>query len=278
MPVRVLINGVEAGDKAALAYGARAAKRLHSEFYVFSAMPRPERVVMYTGIDGAVAVPQGTVEAARAQQEMCREAIDALFANVLQEEGIAATAATVQHFSDIAAHRAVSEAILGGPLIFPRAASEGDHELGIAFNRVLMEARLPLIRAANEAGSLGTAIIAWDGSAEASRAVRFHLELINLHDRVIIAQNPDDISDFSAGPHSDPAKLEAWLKAHNIHAELASFSGKIADGLQELSAKESADLIVAGAYGHSRIGEFLFGGATRGLLKSAAGPALALAH
>jgi nucleotide-binding universal stress UspA family protein len=36
--------------------------------------------------------------------------------------------------------------------------------------------------------------------------------------------------------------------------------------LIELALQERADLIVAGAYGHSRLGEWIFGGMTRGLL------------
>jgi nucleotide-binding universal stress UspA family protein len=42
----------------------------------------------------------------------------------------------------------------------------------------------------------------------------------------------------------------------------------IADHLIDLSSAEGADLIVTGAYGHSRLGEWIFGGVTRELLAS----------
>jgi nucleotide-binding universal stress UspA family protein len=42
----------------------------------------------------------------------------------------------------------------------------------------------------------------------------------------------------------------------------------VADELIRLADAEGADLIVAGAYGHSRLGEWAFGGATRDLLAS----------
>ena len=95
---------------------------------------------------------------------------------------------------------------------------------------------------------------------------------------VVIAQNPKDISEVNAGSHTDPEQLQAALKHLHVTSEVVTFTGKIAEGLQDLAQKEGADLIVCGAYGHSRIGEFLFGGATRGLLKTETGPALALAH
>lgn len=276
MTVKVLVNSAESVEKAALSYASRVAKRLHSDLLVFSAMPRPETLMVYAGFDGAVAVTNGTVDAARAEQATRRDAIKTAYDAVLSDEALPAETASLHHLTDFPAFQAARAGIVGGPLILPRSANGEDHELAEALRRVLMEARLPVVLAAKDAPSLKTALIAWDGSAEASRAVRFHIDLIKAHDRVIIAQNPDDIS--LAGDHSDPAQLQAWLKAQQVHADVVTFSGKVAGGLTELAEKESADLIVAGAYGHSRIGEFLFGGATRGLLKSETGPALALAH
>ena len=43
--------------------------------------------------------------------------------------------------------------------------------------------------------------------------------------------------------------------------------GSIADQLKSAAKSETADLIVAGAYGHTRLGEWVFGGVTRGLLR-----------
>lgn len=278
MTVKLIINTNEAAEKAALSYAARIAKRMHTDLFVFSVMPRPETAVVYTGMDGAVAMSYGAAEATREAQEERRQAIDALFAASLESEDFPKASARLEHFTDFAAYQIVREAIVGGPLLIPRSAGNEDQELAYAFKRVLMEARLPVVLAPMGDVSLNTAVIAWDGSAEASRAIRFHLDLIKAHDRVIIAQNPDDISSVNAGAHSDPAELQAWLKACQLPTEIVTFGGKIADGLQGLAEKEGAGLIVSGAYGHSRIGEFLFGGATRGLLKSETGPALALAH
>ncbi len=49
-------------------------------------------------------------------------------------------------------------------------------------------------------------------------------------------------------------------------------------GERLLQGAEGVDLLVAGAYGHSRLREFVFGGVTRTLLAASDGPAMLLAH
>ena len=53
-------------------------------------------------------------------------------------------------------------------------------------------------------------------------------------------------------------------------------SGDLGEAI--LDASKGADLIVAGAYGHSRLREFVFGGVTKSLLRAIDGPSLLLAH
>ena len=61
----------------------------------------------------------------------------------------------------------------------------------------------------------------------------------------------------------------AWLRVHGIVAvPLTLPSGKDDSAqLQALLAEQNADLVVAGAYGHSRLREWAFGGVTHGLLE-----------
>ena len=72
--------------------------------------------------------------------------------------------------------------------------------------------------------------------------------------------------------------LEDWLTAHGVSAERADIDGEVAAGLLSLAKGSGASMIVAGAYGHSRIGERLFGGTSRSLLEAKDAPALALAR
>ena len=173
---------------------------------------------------------------------------------------------------------AASAATLSEALVFPRSAAKIAEPLSIAFDHVMMDARLPLVLAGQKAFEPGPVIIAWDGSNAASRAVRFHSHLIRAGSEVIIAQNQKDAERDGARPGMAPGSLEEWLKRKGVNARSAAIEGEVAAALLNLSASAGATLIVAGAYGHSRLGERLFGGTSRRLLEATTAPALALAR
>ena len=81
-----------------------------------------------------------------------------------------------------------------------------------------------------------------------------------------------------ARPAAEPGTLESWLKRHGVTAKTAEIDGDVGSGLLALAKGSGASMIVAGAYGHSRLGERLFGGTTRRMLESAHAPVLALAR
>jgi nucleotide-binding universal stress UspA family protein len=67
-----------------------------------------------------------------------------------------------------------------------------------------------------------------------------------------------------------------WLKRHGIEANAvaAPSTGDDATGLKAIAQEQRVDLIVAGAYGHSRVREWVLGGVTRDLLLRGGPPAL----
>jgi nucleotide-binding universal stress UspA family protein len=70
-----------------------------------------------------------------------------------------------------------------------------------------------------------------------------------------------------------------WLSVRGKRSDtvdIDQFEGSVGERL--LQGAEGIDLLVAGAYGHSRLREFVFGGVTRTLLSATDGPALLLAH
>ncbi|MEZ5683950.1 MAG: universal stress protein [Novosphingobium sp.] len=78
-----------------------------------------------------------------------------------------------------------------------------------------------------------------------------------------------------------PADRRAALSSrHGIAAELTELQrgDSIEETLAASVAQHGAELLVMGAYGHSRVREFLFGGVTRYFLEEEGGPALLLAH
>ena len=114
----------------------------------------------------------------------------------------------------------------------------------------------------------GTAIIGWDGSYEASNAVRASVGLLKLASdvRIVQVQERDKTEAFPG------TRLLEYLSRHGIHAELhveqpgGAKGEAIAAVLLAHARATDAGYIVMGGYNHSRIGEYLFGGVTRTLL------------
>ncbi len=126
------------------------------------------------------------------------------------------------------------------------------------------------------AGFGKTVLIAWNGSREACRAVADALPLLKQAQRVIVMAANPQIGDAAHGelPGTD---LAAYLAHHDITAEAHADPGAAVDIGQELLSRAAdlgVDLLVMGAYGHSRAREWVFGGVTRTILQSMTMPVL----
>lgn len=122
-------------------------------------------------------------------------------------------------------------------------------------------------------------LVAWNASREAARAVNDAMPLLVGSKRVtILAINPQrGVLGHGDVPAAD---IALHLARHGLKAEAAHTVAKdISDGeaLLSYAADIGADLIVAGAYGHSRARELVFGGVTRTLIAEMTAPVL-LSH
>jgi nucleotide-binding universal stress UspA family protein len=119
-------------------------------------------------------------------------------------------------------------------------------------------------------------LVAWNASREAARALNDALPLLlNAKQVTVLAINPQR----GVGRHGDvpAADIALHLARHGLKAEAAQTVARdIADGeaLLSYAADIGADLIVAGAYGHSRARELVFGGVTRTLITEMTAPVL----
>jgi nucleotide-binding universal stress UspA family protein len=119
--------------------------------------------------------------------------------------------------------------------------------------------------------------VAWDGSARAARAVADAMPLLRQADTVEIISvvGEKDLSNSVPG-----AELAPHLVRHGIEAtvvNLPAVDGDVAETLRRRAAEGRAELIVSGAYKHSRLREWILGGVTQSLLKRCPVP-LFLAH
>ncbi|MBP8930590.1 MAG: universal stress protein [Paracoccus sp.] len=118
-------------------------------------------------------------------------------------------------------------------------------------------------------------LIAWNQSNEAMASVRRALPLLQAADSVEITV----IDPSPNGPErSDPGgALGQMLTRHGVKAEisvLARTQPLISDILNRRATEIGADMLVMGAYGHSRFRQAILGGATRNMLEKAQVPVL----
>ena len=144
--------------------------------------------------------------------------------------------------------------------------------------RVLLGAGRPVLVVpyAREERPVGERVlVAWSATRESTRAVTDALGFLKAAKKVsVVAFNPRAGDAHGAQPGAD---IATWLARHGVKVEIAQQSVADLDvGNQLLSraADMSADMIVMGAYGHSRLQELILGGVTRTLLDSMTVPVL----
>ena len=111
-------------------------------------------------------------------------------------------------------------------------------------------------------------LIAWNHSREAALAIRGALPLLERATRVSVLDGTASESPFGLR-YLPTLDLAAWLMRHGITAEFQPFKAGKESGAALLDAAHAvgADLIVMGAWGHSRISELVLGGTTRHLFQ-----------
>ena len=166
------------------------------------------------------------------------------------------------------------EGRLSDVIVFDSAAARGKGPLGESFQQMLADEQRPVVVARPGLKVNGTVLVAWDGGKEASRAMRTSLPLLQKAARVVVAGAPGASSRTFALEH-----LVAFLAARGVTAtpKVLEGSGDAASLLLGAANEVGADFLVAGAFGHPRLQEFIFGGTTRNLLNND-GPSLFLSH
>lgn len=145
-------------------------------------------------------------------------------------------------------------------------------------NTLVLETGKPVIlipRGWNQLEIGKRVLIGWDESCEATRAVQNAMPLLKQADHVdavTVNYKDDNVS-------IDVSEISRYLTQRDVtnsfHSELTDELSDTSERvLLEFPAKTSADLIVVGGYGHSRIREIILGGVTRNLSKHSNAPVL----
>ncbi|GJD35322.1 universal stress protein [Methylobacterium aerolatum] len=131
---------------------------------------------------------------------------------------------------------------------------------------VLMEAGRPVLIVPPRVASLRAEriVVAWKDAPEARRAITAVLPFLHGADRVCVAT-------VGAEPEGGVEAVAGHLARHGAHVTASRLPAGGCDGDEILAyaARQDADLIVMGAYGHSRLREWIVGGVTREVLDRA---------
>ena len=271
----VYVDGAEA-TKARVGFALALAKE-HGAHLVGIAFAPTALLPLY-GADVGFADMTEVLESVKTQSA---NALDA-FKTRAKAEGVSAEARLMQGMSEEFPHdfahaaRHVDLAILGQP-------RDGDPLIGqyALVERCLFASGRPVIivPAAPEKLALkGTIVAAWDGSAEAARAINDALTFLKPAARVVLLVGVPAGDGEERTPPTDD--MIAHLKRHGVKAE--AMRVKVSEGdvgrLLLTTAKDlGADLMVMGAFHHSRWREFILGGVTLTVLEEATIP-LFMAH
>lgn len=147
---------------------------------------------------------------------------------------------------------------------------------GIA-GEIALNARTPVLVLENDrrmSFPVERACIAWDGGDEAATALRSAVPLLASASDVRLVV----VKEKERGRSADEAMR--YLSRHGIKAQLdrVDGAGSTEEAIAAAVSRADAQLLVMGAFGHSRMRQYLFGGVTRHFLEEAAGPALLISH
>ncbi len=115
-------------------------------------------------------------------------------------------------------------------------------------------------------------VVAWNASRESARAISDAMPLLETADSVDILTVAPDASGEIPG-----ADIARHLAQHGVAANLkllGDMGGETGSALLNYVSDTDADLLVMGAYGHSRLREYVFGGVTRHVLEAMQTPVL----
>jgi len=222
----------------------------------------------------AIEIPPSAVEILKRQRQEALDKSRKIFEDKVRSFGLSDTSGWVSARGrplDTLTLRSRYADLTVVPQADPESQQGGEDlldELIMASGRPVLV--VPYIGAPAEIGK--KVIIAWNGSREAARAVSDADSLLEKADSVeIFAVEPRGLGDV---PGADIAQ---HLARHGIKISASKTSGleiDAGDVLLNHVSESGADLVVMGAYGHSRMRELVLGGVTRHMLEHMTVPVL----
>ena len=277
--ILVPLTGFE-NDGVSLEAAFGVASRFAGHLDCLHVCPDPMQIVMLAAATQFTS-RMGSVERIHALQREAEArciAVEDAFRDFKQRHPAAGVAATLEQIDGDPVHDTASAARYRDLTVLARASADGQFAPDAVANILVASGRPMLLVPNTPVAAAGAKIaIAWKESAEAARAVGAALSFLAAAENVFVLSSAEGNGDAGAAAAS-AEKLAAQLRWHakrvtafGLPPALHPYPAVLAKA-QELGA----DLLVAGAYTHSRVHELVFGGFTRELLKACPLPVLLL--
>lgn len=293
MPIASLLAVVDGGaaSSAVLTAAVKIGQRCNAYVEALHVQMDPDSAIPLVGegMSGAMIeqiaadLRHSADEQAKAARKAYEDACRGVDAQPLQANGQAEAGKFVLAWRTVTGREdseTAQRALLFDLVIAGRPDSESDGAYAPALEAALFEAGRPvLVVPPGYNGAIGNrTMIGWSGQRECARAMTAALPLLAGAEAVeVVHLNGGDAS--SKRQIDDPHAVVAWLTLHGVDARSREvpLTDGAGDSLLSTAAEAGADLLVMGGYGHSRLREFVLGGATREVLTHTGLPVL-MAH
>lgn len=282
MAYKSILTVLTRAEDAALAVDGAAKMALSQDAHLDILVLGVDRTqVGYSYIGSGAVLMQVSLDRAEAEARATEAAVSAALA--AQPAGLRSSVEAAVTQLGALGELVAQRARFADLVVLPRPYGDGKGaEAEAVIEAAMFEGKAPVLVLPEK--GLGTAaqpkrvIVAWNQSSEAMTATRLAMPFLK-------AANLVDITVVDPPAHgverSDPGGLLCqMLVRHGVKAEvsvLARSLPRVSDVLARHIWDQNADLLVMGAYGHSRFREAILGGATRNMLEKAEIPVL-LAH
>lgn len=264
MEIRSILVNVDLGNPASpsLRYAIDLARDFDAELIGVGA-DQPN--LAYLGVDGGgAAVDFYNAERAAIEEQLARaeEAFRGTVPGTVKSQWRGYLAQQVQSLLECASAADI--------IVTPSstATSFGETQK-VGLGELVLGAGRPVLNVASPVGKEGfdKVVIGWKNTREARRAVSDALPFLSRAKEVVA------LTVSEGAPASERESLDTlagWLAGHGVklRTNILTNSEHMDDLLQVTALEEAADLLVIGAYGHTRMREWLFGGVTRSVLGS----------
>jgi len=269
------------GNAGVLSLGFHLAQRFASHVTGLFIRPDPRAAIPFMGEGLTADAVQDLVEASEREGRERAESAKAAFEAKREEAKIAdgdgvgtpgTASADWQEIVGFLADRLGREARMADLTIVPQPGEGAPRDARDVINEVLFRSGRPLLMAPAEAPDrVGEhVLIAWNGRAEGTRAVAAALPVLKQAGEVkLLKVDEEDPERPGLGA------LQLYLRRHGIESEelrRESDEDGVSGAILEAVKETGADLLVMGAYSHSRWREMVLGGVTRQAIQHAPVP------